>query len=243
MRARLRGTAQCAAMCLGVSGWLAASAAVAIAEDVTSDQMPVIEEPAVAAPEPVQEAPAPAPVTPVAPSVRAATPADSVRAQLHDTRWTISLAPIGAAAKGKPSTDTVMFEGRTVTSESLKKAGYSVSNYTLTVDDSGGATWETMQTKPDQGVVFWKGEFQGSTMQGVMSRHPVGKDAEDFTFSGQEESGRHVVAPKAGEPIIIPTAAPATPTAMTPSTPSTPAPATSEPAPASGKKKRGWLGR
>lgn len=243
MRARLLFAVRCTAVCFGVSGWFGASAAVAIAEDGATDQAPAIEEPVVAALEPVQEAPAPTPGAPVATPVRAATPADSVRAQLHGTRWTISLMPIGAAAKGKPSTDTVMFEGRTVTSEALSKAGYSVSNYTLTVDEGGNASWETMQTKPDQGVVFWKGEFQGSTMQGVMSRHPVGKNTEDFTFSGQEESGRQVVAPKAGEPIIIPTAAPAAPTAMTPSAPTTLAPAASQPAPASGKKKRGWLGR
>ena len=135
-----------------------------------------------------QPAAAPAPA-----AVKPKPPEDAVRIQLNGTRWLLDLTPISASGKVKPQKDTVTFNGQQISSERMTKAGYPTSNYTLTIGDDGVAVWETMQTKESEGVAFWRGEFHGSAMRGVLSRHPTNNAPEDFSFSGREASDRSIV--------------------------------------------------
>ena len=126
-----------------------------------------------------------------------AAPADSrkrmmedMQAKLDGSRWEIEWKPI--AGKGKPQKDALTFTKRTIASERLIKAGYPETNYTLTVKENEPAVWETMQTKEGEGVVFWRGEFHGAGMRGVVSKHPLEGGTEDFSFVGREVSGKAV---------------------------------------------------
>ena len=139
--------------------------------------------------EPVMTSPA---TTPESPAAKPKAPEEAVRAQLDGTRWMLELTPLSGAEKVKAQKDTVTFDAKQVSSERLSKTGYPPSNYTLTIGDDGVPVWETMQTKEGEGVAFWRGEFHGTTMRGVLSKHPVKGVAEDFSFTGQEVGGKAV---------------------------------------------------
>lgn len=212
------------------------------AQDAQSDATP-----APAAQPAVSETAAAPVVAPVTPSAKPAMPEDDVRAQLEGTRWAVNLMPLGGADKAKPRQDAVLFTGKTVSSESLTKAGYPGSNYSLTIEDGGMATWETMQTKEGEGVVFWKGEVNGSKLQGVLSKHPANAAPEDFSFSGVEASGKVIVVPpkdgeatsqslNVGQPVQEPAAA-------SNAESSTASAGASQATGAAPKKKRGLFGR
>jgi hypothetical protein len=129
---------------------------------------------------------------PAAQAPKPKSPEDELKEQISGTRWTIELTPLSGAEKAKPQKDTVRFEGGQVSSERFAKAGYPQTNYTLSVGGDGVPVWETMQTKEGEGVLFWRGEVHGSTVRGVVSKHPVEGPAEDFSFTGREASGKNV---------------------------------------------------
>jgi hypothetical protein len=121
---------------------------------------------------------------------------EQARAALNGTRWAITwTSTAGGEAAAKPAKDTISFEERQVSSERLVKAGYPSSNYSLTIAGDGMTIWETMQTKEGEGVAFWRGEVQGDTMRGVLSKHPLEGATEDYTLSGRRISGPPTASP------------------------------------------------
>jgi hypothetical protein len=125
----------------------------------------------------------------------------------------------GGAAK----TDIVQFQGPQITSEQLSKAGFSSSNFTLTVQDDGTAVWETMQSKEGGELAFWKGEVAATaqTMQGVLSRQKAPGQSEDFAFAAKRTVAQppappappvpptpatHIVTPEETSPVPAPEA-------------------------------------
>ena len=183
-----------------------------------------------------QQAPAaaaPAASQPTAPE-KPLNPEDQVRAQLDGTSWSVQLTPSSGAAGLKPQKDTITFTKRQVTSEFLTKAGYPNSNYSLTLGDDGKAVWETMQTKEGEGVAFWRGEVSGTSMRGVLSKHPLKGDPEDYGIAGQVAGAKSITVPTAaqaptGAVQVAPTAKPAA---------ASTAPAGAKP---SAKKKKKWF--
>ena len=149
-----------------------------------------------ATPPPVAEA---APAAPPAAEVKPLSPEDQVRAQLDGTTWSVQLMPSSGAKAAKPQKDTITFTKRQVSSEFLTKAGYPNSNYSLTLGDDGRAVWETMQTKEGEGVAFWRGEVDGATMRGVLSKHPLEGEPEDYSISGQSTGEKKITVPSAAQ--------------------------------------------
>ncbi len=123
------------------------------------------------------------------------TPEEALLAQLNGTQWSLKLTPSNAAKEQKPVNDTVSFNGRKITSEFLSKSGYPSSNFSLSMGGDGKGVWETMQTKEGEGVAFWRGEIDGSTMRGVLSKHPVEGNPEDYSFAGQVTGGKTITMP------------------------------------------------
>ena len=123
----------------------------------------------------------------------------------------------------------------------MEKSGYPASNYSLTLGGDGRAVWETMQTKEGEGVAFWRGEVEGATMRGVLSKHPTEGPAEDYSVSGHSMKdakitvpGAVLAAPGAVQVQAVQKALPATTSVV----PAVPQPTAKEPAK---KKKRGWF--
>lgn len=179
-------------------------------------------------------------------------------ALLNGTVWSVNMTALSEKGK-QPEQDTLKFEGGKITSMALSKEGYPSSNYTLTVGEDVLVVWETMQTKEGTGVAFWRGERQGDTMRGILSKQPLEGNNVDYSFSGKM-SGTVAPAPAAAPPApeaVSPAMMDATsqpPAAASPpgseqpmaappppAAPETkaaaPAPA---PQPAAPKKKKGW---
>ena len=98
--------------------------------------------------------------------------------ELDATEWEIRLTPVSG---GNKIIDTLSFvEGKFVSGK-LNTSGYTASNYSLTIEDSGRIIWETMQTGPD-GVASWRGEIEQGVMQGILSLRQEGKEPQDFSF-------------------------------------------------------------
>ena len=122
---------------------------------------------------------------------------DEARAKLDGTSWTSQLR---SDKTGKTYQVTLTFQGRTVRSAWLSKAGYGSSNYSPRVEEDGLVVWETMQSKEGEGLAFWRGEVQGTKMSGVLNKQPTKGEPESFTFtavpSGQPSTP--MAAPAAG---------------------------------------------
>lgn len=176
------------------------------------------------------------------PSTKPLSPEDQLRAQLDGTQWSLQLNPSSGAKDVKPQKDTISFTKRQVSSAFLTKAGYPTSNYSLTLGNDGRAVWETMQTKEGEGVTFWRGEIEGAVMHGVLSKHPLEGNPEDYSIVGQIVGDKKIDIPAfaqapAGAVQVQPAAAGVSPPPSTPAP--TPAASATQEKPA--KKKRKWF--
>ena len=101
---------------------------------------------------------------------------------LSGTEWDIHLVPMYAEGNLPAQEDHIRFEGGRVSSKALESQGFGPSNFTLTVQPDKTLRWETMQTHPNGETVFWRGEWDGQQMRGIVSRHPVQGVPQDFVF-------------------------------------------------------------
>lgn len=106
-------------------------------------------------------------------------------ARLNETQWAIEMVPLSGKDSERQMKDTLEFVDGKIHSKNLSSAGYPASNFTLTMGDDGSFVWETMQTKEDEGVAFWRGEWRESGMRGILSKHPLKGDSVDYSFSGK----------------------------------------------------------
>ncbi|OGX11233.1 MAG: hypothetical protein A2Y42_04380 [Omnitrophica WOR_2 bacterium GWB2_45_9] len=110
---------------------------------------------------------------------------------LAQKEWQIEVTEIGVK-KMKPEIDVLTFAEGKVISKNYSAKGYSPTNITLTVQDSGTIVWETMQTNPEHGTVFWRGELSNGLISGAVSLQPKKGDNKDYYFAAvrpQEEAG------------------------------------------------------
>jgi hypothetical protein len=166
------------------------------------------------------------------------SPEAEIMRHLQAGPWTIEMTSLGATSK--PVTDTLTFEQRKMTSKRLGSEGYPSSNISLNIGDDGVPVWETMQTKEGGGVVFWRGELHGSTMRGIISKHPVEGPSIDFSFKGAGPEAPAVAA--APEVTAAPsTEAPKTPAVVAAPAGEAPPQLPAAPAKKDKKKRKGWF--
>lgn len=101
---------------------------------------------------------------------------------LAQKEWQIETVET-AAKKTKPEADVLTFSEGKVTSKNYSAKGYPATNITLTVQDNGIIVWETMQTNPEHGTVFWRGELGNGLMSGAASLQPKKGDNKDYYFT------------------------------------------------------------
>lgn len=101
---------------------------------------------------------------------------------LQDTVWDLQVRP--GWASGEIRKDNLRFESRRMESAELTAQGFTGSNYTLTPQEDGTVLWETMQTGPNGETVCWRGEWNGRTMRGMMTRQLPNGETYSFNFVG-----------------------------------------------------------
>lgn len=120
-------------------------------------------------------------VTEVSPLARREAEANA-KETLAAKEWTVYLTATGAK-KAKAETDILTFSEDKLSSKNLSSNGYPISNITVTVQENGTIIWETMQTKENGDMAFWRGELEGEAMRGVLSLQPVKGSVQDFSFT------------------------------------------------------------
>ncbi|GEM_PF-1927036 len=179
-----------------------------------------------AKPKPAASTSVQATVAPPASSAKKGPSVAEAVGKLNGT-WDIELTPMYGEKPKQPIKDTLQFEQSRVSSQKLTTDGFSPTNATVTVGDDGIPVWETMQSSDAKGVVFWRGELHGGSMQGILSKHPVNGNAEDYAFSGKQTGSQASVQ----IPPIVQPPIPVTPTAPAPAAPTpTPTPTSTAPA-------------
>lgn len=124
--------------------------------------------------------------------------ATEVAERLNGAEWVIELTPMSGEGAKATRQDTLLFADGKITSKQLSAKGYNTTNYTLTIGDDGTPVWETMQTSEAEGVAFWRGELREDGMRGILSKHPLEGNAEDYSFVGRGE--KRVATEKKAEP-------------------------------------------
>lgn len=118
------------------------------------------------------------------------------KAELNNIEWSIDVAPLKKPADGNMKQavkDKAIFKGGKVSLESMMANGFSPTNYTLTIKDNGGLTWETMKTGKDGNVAFIRADItpDAKSMRGVIS-YPKENVSEDYSF---KSTAKKVISP------------------------------------------------
>lgn len=152
--------------------------------------------------------------------------AAEVVARLSGTQWAIELSPMFGEKPPQPVKDVLSFSGDKMASEHFAETGFLSSKFTLTVGEDGAPVWEATQLNQQEGIILWKGEVHGQTVQGVVSQHPLKGSTQDFVFIGEELARAGPTSAQANASVSLKVAPSATSVA-----PATPSAVDMEPAP------------
>ncbi len=103
-------------------------------------------------------------------------------ADLNGTIWEVELLSVAPDGSTHPIRDKITFTGKSFQSHYFSSQGFSPSNYTVTVQDNGFITWETIQTNSKGETISWHGDWEGKKMDGVLSHRSSNQNPEDFSF-------------------------------------------------------------
>jgi hypothetical protein len=103
---------------------------------------------------------------------------------LNGTTWEISMRAATEQRGAHAEKDTLIFNNRRFISKNFEAQGYTPTGYTVRLRDDGSTRWETMQTKEEEGHVFWRADIDPETMQmrGVLRKLSEKGKVQDFNF-------------------------------------------------------------
>lgn len=134
----------------------------------------------------------------------------AAKGKLNDTVWNIEVKRLGGGKdkkKAESFNDTVRFVDNQIGSETLADDGFSFTNFSVRIKEKRGPTgkdliiWETMQTSEENGLAFWRGEYEqdDTVMRGALSRHYDKENIKNYTFSGTKAEAVEEPDPAAEE--------------------------------------------
>lgn len=129
-----------------------------------------------------------APAVPAAP-VPAAPAGKSPEVVLNGSSWDIHIIPKEKSEKTNVTNDILLFSDNKVISRSLEDNGFTPTHYNMTVNPDGKITWETMQRSESGEIIFWRGEWRGDEMRGVLNRQYPSGESKVFHFLGKSRAG------------------------------------------------------
>jgi hypothetical protein len=92
---------------------------------------------------------------------------------LRSKEWITYLTPKTGQRGVAAESDALTFSQGQVTSRFLSSLGYLTSNFTLTIDNDGTISWETMQTdQKEENLAFITGGLKNGVMKGVVVLQP-----------------------------------------------------------------------
>jgi|GEM_PF-991311 len=117
--------------------------------------------------------------------------------ELNNTEWEIELSLLDSQGKA-PDRDIITFKDNQISSANLNRSGFAPTNYTLTINEDGTVTCETMQSSGKGGIAFWRAEFDANIekMRGILSHRIDEKTSKDYSF---RSITKRVIEPSSGE--------------------------------------------
>ncbi len=109
---------------------------------------------------------------------------------LSGTVWEVALVAVAKDGTEQQIKDRIRFTGKSFESYYFSNQGFSRSNYSVTVNEGGVITWETIQRNEKGETVSWRGDWRGDRMEGIMSYHPTEKTGQDFSFLSSRLAGQ-----------------------------------------------------
>lgn len=110
---------------------------------------------------------------------------DAKRAELEDTQWEIDVA--GGSQDESLVKDELLFKNGRFSSRFFLMKGFVPMNFSLSLQDDGGIVVESIQSDPEKGMVFWRGEFGDDPhlIRGMSSEVLPDKSTVDRFFNGR----------------------------------------------------------
>lgn len=105
------------------------------------------------------------------------------KAELNGHEWEIKLVPSSDPKNGKQTADVLVFKDMKFEAKGMTGDGYNPTNYTISLQEGGPTVWESMQSSDSGPTVFWRGEWEGDAMKGVMSKQKADGTNDSFYFS------------------------------------------------------------
>ncbi|GEM_PF-6640855 len=119
--------------------------------------------------------------------------ASEARAKLKSQEWTVFVVK-DAPGPRIMETDVLTFGDGTVSTKNMLSLGYGESNFGLTIQDDGTATWETMKKTKDGDVAFLRADVVGTVMKGAISIKPPEGEMIVYAFSNIKEQLTQAIA-------------------------------------------------
>ena len=104
--------------------------------------------------------------------------------RLTDTQIAIELHPIAEASEPLMQKDQLEFRKGTMVSQALGRKGFAPSKYTTAHRPDGRVIWEAVQADKSGVMMFWRGEWDGQTIRGVLTQRAPGEAAVTYSFVG-----------------------------------------------------------
>jgi hypothetical protein len=109
------------------------------------------------------------------------------RQRIEGFTWRIKFDQIRGPKESFLEHDTIFFEGEKLNSVNLKRQGYKSTKYVKRKLTNGNLGWETVQANETGETVQWRGEWDGNTMKGVMSKRSADGTVRDYSFTAVGE--------------------------------------------------------
>ena len=115
--------------------------------------------------------------------------------QLNDTRIEVAVRSLAGSSDHAAQQDVLEFREGKLHSRALGDQGFAPSKYTMSRREDGIVVWETAQADKTGTIVYWRGEWDGQAMRGIVTRHAPGKAQASYTFVGMARTPTGSVAP------------------------------------------------
>ncbi len=129
---------------------------------------------------------------------------EAKKKELNGHEWEVKMT--SSADKTKSSTDTLIFRDMKFESKNMTSQGYNITNYTISLQEGGPSVWETMQSNEKGNAVFWRAEWEGEAMHGLMSKQVGEGKNDDYFFSSINSKEIPAETPKPVEEAPAPAA-------------------------------------
>lgn len=112
-----------------------------------------------------------------------------IEKELNGYMWKIELTEIGGTNTSAADSDMIFFENNRMNSVTLNQEGFQGTGYTRTESGDGAIIWETLQTSKIGETAGWRGEWDGKTMKGILSRR-LENSVKDFSWTSVGERAK-----------------------------------------------------